>query len=733
MNAPFASRPDTAARVAETRVSSQTRRAGTLGRADRNPGLGPADPRRTGLLADRGVPRHQQLAGPPRVLRIGRAPANDVVIPDLSVSWEHAELHDLGDGRYAIIDLGSHNGTYVNGRRVDRAWVSGRDVIGIGPTSFRLAGEELLGSVDDGDISLAAEDLTVELPDGRVLLDHVTLPAAKRSLVAILGPSGAGKSTLLAALTGTRPATSGTVRCEGRDLYAEYAELRQRIGLVPQENVLHGQLSAQRALRYAAGLRFPGDTSAAERRNRVDEVLGELGLKAYARTRAAALSGGQQKRVNVGLELLTRPSLLFLDEPTSGLDPGSTKSVWEMMRTLADDGRTVIVVTHEVAHLDLCDRVLMLVPLLNSDGDVIAGGRMAYYGPPADGPGFFGESDWVAVFEAIGTETTRDWAAEFAESRYYEYYVAGSLSQASQVSRQTDPQDGPEAAGRRPPRAARGRAGQFLTLTSRYLAVIAADPVYLTYMALLPLVLGLTVRILSNSQGLAGVMHANSNAQLVLLILALAAALNGTSSSIQELIKERAIYLRERAAGLSPGAYLCSKLAVLGTITTLQSAVLILVGLAARPQPPDGAVLRSAVFGIPPALIEIWIATALLSAVSMALGLLISAVAHTTETVFQLLVGITLAQVVMSGGARQFTGLFLLNRASYAFPSRWGYAANAVTVDLGHIGTGLMPDAWWTPTSHTWFRDLAVLAAIGLIAILCTLVKLIRSRPGRTR
>jgi ABC-type multidrug transport system ATPase subunit len=655
-----------------------------------------------------------------------------MVIPHPSVSPQHAELHDLGGGHYEVVDLGSRNGTFVNGHQVARASVTDRDVIGIGPASFRLVGGELR-SIYDGGLSLAARNLTVELPDGRILLDHVSLPVRKRNLVAILGPSGAGKSTLLGALTGTLPLTRGTVLYEGRDLHAERSELRHGIGLVPQENVLHGQLSARRALRYAAGLRFSGDVSAAERRHRVDEVLGELGLKAYAQTRAAALSGGQQKRVNVALELLTRPSLLFLDEPTSGLDPGSTKSVWEMMRALADDGRTVVVVTHEVAHLDLCDQVLVLVPLLDSGGDVIAGGRMAYYGPPVGGLRFFGKPGWAAVFEAFGRERTRDWAAEFAESPYYEDHVAASLRQTSRVPRQAEPGGRPGRARVGPAPAPRGHLGQFFTLISRYLAVIAADRLYLTYTALLPVVLGLTIRILSNSQGLAGVMHANSNAQLVLLILALASVLNGTSSSVQELIKERAIYHRERAAGLSPGAYLCSKVTILGAITILQAAVLVAVGLAARPQPPGGVVFHSSIAGIPAALAEIWIATALLSVVSMALGLLISATARTTEIVFQFLVGLTLAQVVMSGGARQLPGLPLLNQVSYAFPARWGYAANAATTNLGTIGTGLMSDSWWNHSPHAWFRDIATLATIGVIVTLFTWIQLIRSRPGRGR
>ena len=312
------------------------------------------------------------MRAPARVMRIGRDPGNDLVIPDLSVSREHAELRNTGGGRYEIVDLGSHNGTFINGRRVDRAPITEQDLIGIGRASFRLVGEELREFIDEGDVSLVAQDITVRLPGGKVLLDHVSFPIGERSLVGVIGPSGAGKSTLLGALTGMRPATEGAVLYDNRDLYTHYAELRHRIGLVPQENILHTQLRPRRALRYAAELRFPGDTSAAERNRRVDEVIDELALTKHCNTRTGSMSGGQQKRVNVALELLTKPSLLFLDEPTSGLDPGLDKSVMELMSGLAKDGRTVIIVTHSVDNLDVCDRLLVLVP----------GGRVAFYGPP---------------------------------------------------------------------------------------------------------------------------------------------------------------------------------------------------------------------------------------------------------------------------------------------------------------------------------------------------------------
>ena len=219
-----------------------------------------------------------------------------------------------------------------------------------------MPGGELREYVDTGDVSLEARDLRVQA-GSKVLLDSVSFPIPERCLLGVIGPSGAGKSTLLGALTGMRPADSGSVLYDNRDLYRDYAELRHRIGLVPQDNIMHTHLTARRALNYAAELRFPGDTSKRERTRRVSEVMEELGLTSHANTRADRLSGGQQKRVNVALELLTKPSLLFLDEPTSGLDPGLDKSVMEQMRDLAHDGRTVVVVTHSVDNLDTCDRL----------------------------------------------------------------------------------------------------------------------------------------------------------------------------------------------------------------------------------------------------------------------------------------------------------------------------------------------------------------------------------------
>jgi len=646
---------------------------------------------------------------PPSVLRIGRSDGNEVVVSDLTVSRFHAELRRQAPGRYEITDLDSHNGTFLNGRRISTASVTENDVIGIGLATFRLVGDELQEFIDTGDISLDARGLTVRLPGGKVILDDVSFPLGERCLLGVIGPSGAGKSTLLGALTGMRPATAGSVLYDGRDLYTGYAELRHRIGLVPQENILHTQLSARRALGYAAELRFPRDTTQAERERRIDEVLSELSLTQHADTRTSALSGGQQKRVNVALELLTKPSLLFLDEPTSGLDPGLDMSVMEMMSSLASDGRTVIVVTHSVANLDVCDRLLVLVP----------GGKVAYFGPPADGLRHFGKQGWAQVFRAFEAEPDRDWAGEYLRSAYCARYLTVAdqpdRSSATPAVREVPP----------PPRS-QNRLAQLSTLSRRYLAVIASDRNYVGVLALLPVILGLVIRVIPDAPGLAG--HNNGNAQQVLLILIMGTCLIGVTNAVRELVKERAIYTRERAAGLSAGAYLWSKLVVLGLISAVQAAVLVLIGVVGRPLPHSGAFLTS----LP--LVELMLAMAVLAVASMTAGLLISSLVNSSDKTMPLLVVAVLVEVVLSGGVFPLNGKAGLNQVSWLSPSRWSFGATAATSSLSQIAPvapGTVPDPLWKHSPQTWLLDMVIPLVLAAVFATATWWRLNRVRPGR--
>ena len=649
---------------------------------------------------------------PAKALRIGRVPENDVVLSDINVSRHHAELRKSPTGSYEIVDLGSHNGTFVNGQRVSSQLLTEQDLVSIGNSTFRLKDGELRQFVDEGNITFTAQDLVVKVGGGKILLDRVTFPIPEKCLLGVIGPSGAGKSTLLGALTGMRPADTGTVLYDNRDLYANYNELRYRIGLVPQESVLHTQLTARRALQYAAELRFPADTNAAERDARVDEVMGELGLTKHAQTRADRLSGGQLKRVNVAQELLTKPSLLFLDEPTSGLDPGLDKSVMEQMRDLAHDGRTVIVVTHSVDNLDTCDRLLVLVP----------GGRIAFYGPPEEGLSYFGQSRWAEVFQDFERYPDRDWAAQFAASPAYAQYVLGQRPRPAQTP------SNPELPATPPPQR-RGALRQMATLTRRYVRVIASDRGYLTFMALLPVILGVLIHFVGTSQGLAGRPHTNQSAQEVLLMLVICACLAGAASSVRELVKERSIYIRERAAGLSSGAYLSSKLLVLGVIVVVQSFVLVLIGLAGRPMPPTGAFLTSA------PLVELLLGIAAISLASMCLGLLVSALVSTSEKAMPFLVLLTMVQVILSGGVLSLSGKAGLTQLAWLAPARWGFGAVASTANLALINPtlGNFTDPIWAHTSSNWLRDMGYTIGLAVIFTLLTWIKLRRIGPRRRK
>jgi ABC-type multidrug transport system ATPase subunit len=725
------------------------------------------------------VPESQVLQRPPSavmrvtttVLRIGRAADNDVVVSDLSVSRYHAQLRRTARGSFEVVDLESHNGTFLNGQRITAAPVTEDDLIGVGPATFRLVGEELQEFIDAGDISLTARDLTVTLPGGRVLLDHVSFPLGERCLLGVIGPSGAGKSTLLGALTGMAPANGGGVLYDNRDLYTHYAELRHRIGLVPQENILHTQLTAERALGYAAELRFPRDTSKAERRRRIAEVLEELSLTRHAKTRTSAMSGGQQKRVNVALELLTKPSLLFLDEPTSGLDPGLDKSVLEQMANLAHDGRTIIVVTHSVANLNLCDRLLVLVP----------GGKIAYFGPPEEGLRHFGQPGWAEVFQAFESEPDRDWASEYRRSPYFHRYIASDMDQPAPVAR------GPQAPSAPP--ASRNRLAQFSTLCRRYLAVISSDRAYLAVLAAMPIILGVLAALVPSPHGLTG--RANTDAESVLLILVIAACFIGAANAVRELVKERSIYTRERAAGLSAGAYLASKLIILAVISAVQAIVLVLIGLFGRKLPHTGAFLTH----LP--LVEIVLAMGILAVVSMTLGLLISAMVNSSDKTMPLLVVGVMFQVILTGGIFPVAGKAGLEQIAWLSPSRWGFAAVASTVSLNVIqqppgvkatGPGTLPnrsafghtvrptrdrpapagaagtsaagsarplaassptsspargpaptvqalptDPIWRHQPAVWLKNIILMLALGLAFTLITWWRIVKIKPGRRR
>ncbi len=295
-------------------------------------------------------------------ISIGRAASNDIVVSDVLASRHHAFLTPTRIGT-EIRDAHSINGTFVNGIRVGSAILSDGDIVTIGNVDLAFTGGTLARHTQvatrAGGLEVNAVNFSI---NGNGLLENISLTARPGTLTAVIGGSGAGKTTLSRLIAGYTSPSSGTVTFEGHNIHADYASLRSRIGMVPQDDVVHRKLTVNQALGYAAELRLPPDTSKEDRAQVVAGVLDELGLTQHADTRVDKLSGGQRKRASVALELLTGPSLLILDEPTSGLDPALDLQVMMMLRQLADAGRVALVVTHSLTYLDICDQVLLMAP-----------------------------------------------------------------------------------------------------------------------------------------------------------------------------------------------------------------------------------------------------------------------------------------------------------------------------------------------------------------------------------
>ncbi|MEV0096403.1 FHA domain-containing protein [Streptomyces sp. NPDC050738] len=644
---------------------------------------------------------HQLALG--RVMRIGRALENELVVSDLQVSRHHAEFVATPDGRYELHDLGSHNGTYINGQPMQKsgtALIGPNDIVGVGHSTFRLVGDRLEQFDDTGEVSFSARHLTVTVDGGKDILKDVSFGVPEKSLIAVIGPSGSGKSTLLKALTGYRPANQGDVLYDNRNLYKQFAELRQRIGLVPQDDILHKELTVRKALKYAAKLRFPADTTDAERSQRIDEVLRELKLDIHKEKKITSLSGGQRKRVSVALELLTKPSLIFLDEPTSGLDPGMDRDVMQLLRGLADDGRTVLVVTHSVAELAICDKLLVMAP----------GGAVAYFGPPEEALNFFGYGTWADVFSAFENYRDYDWAGRWKGSQHYQMYAADIDAVAAQPVHMPPPQ------AMKPPKP-QGWASQLITLIRRYVSVIASDRGFLLLSVLLPAVLGSVGALIPADYGLGfgpkSTQLSNGDGATVLLIMAVGACFSGAANSVRELIKERVIYERERATGLSRSAYLMSKVIVLGLITMVQGAIIGGIGFGFKKPPAEGVLLSSSV------RLELTLPIMALGFTSMMIGLIISALVKTAEKTMPLLVMFAIIQVVFTGCLFTLNGSEGVNQFSFLMPSRWAVAAAGATASLNVLlpdkkNPGVT-DPLWDHTLGTWIMDMGILIGIGVL------------------
>ena len=569
-------------------------------------------------LLRRHAPGHQSGLSWPLAtrLRIGHSPTADVVLVDPQPGALRAELIEEDDGFY-LRDTGSGRPTLLNGQPVERAPVQDGDEIRIGSYTLRVdLKKRILTGKSDWEIApLSARGLSRKIGELR-LLDDLSFTLFRGEVVAVVGPSGAGKTTLLQAIAGIAPANHGEVRYDGRDFHELLKKDRSLVGMVPQDDIVHPELEVEESLRFGGRLRLPAGTAPAALQAEVERVLEELNIGHIRHNRIGdalrrGISGGQRKRVNLGQELLTRSTrVLFLDEPTSGLDPRSAQDIVRLIRQLADRGRIVLLVTHDLSPQVMAqvDHLMVLAP----------GGRLAWFGPPREACRYFGVETADAIFHRFHEKTPEEWSEAYRKSSAHRSYVELRQRLLARNER------GGAAPAPPPPPSILGHTA---ALIARYGRVKSRDRSGNLVLFAQPPVLGAVMAIVF-PQATAPMMF----------VLSLSCLWFGMSAAVRELIADRVVWNRERRAGVSSISYVASKVVVLAGLTFVQCfALTTMVWLTHR--------LGDYSFDYLP-LLGI---TGLTGLVGMSLGLAISALFSSSEGAVGTLPLLLIPQIAFSG------------------------------------------------------------------------------------
>jgi ABC-type multidrug transport system ATPase subunit len=622
-------------------------------------------------------------------LSIGRDPANDVVLNDPNVSRFHAEVVSVPEG-WELRDLRSRNGTRLNGSLIGRAGLQMGSEIGIGPFRLIFDGAAFVARDERGSLRLAAEAVTIEVGGGKRILDGASLEIPPGEFVAIIGEAGSGKTTLLKALAGVTAPTSGAITVNGEPVSARLSE----IGYVPQDEIVHGDLTAREALTYAARIRLPHDSSEAEIRAAVDDVLAELAMEEHAETRVGNLSGGQRKRAGFGTELVSRPGLLFLDEVTTGLDPGLERRLMELMRQLAG-ARTVVTITHATKNLSLCDKVVIMG----------RGGHLSFFGGPDEALQFFGVPDYDEIYTALDEAPAGYWPERWHER------------EARRVAQRGDVPPTPPTFKR--PKADRRIGRQARILGSRYLLLFRRDRRNLVILLGQVPVLAILVSFLFHTDVMSHGNRQSGSAIQLLFLLLVVVIWCGSIDSAREIIRERTVFERERAVGVRNSAYLLSKTSVMFSLALIQTILFAAIVLALRPLHESSQVYIEVVLLL---ILSAWVA--------VMVGLLLSALVNTENQATSFIPLILIPELLLSGGIKALHELpSPVKVVADAIFSRWSFAGLGSIV---HFNSRFAQDptgsVQFLHYGHTFFRLSPAIAAgvLGLFLALCVLGVLLR-------
>ena len=505
------------------------------------------------------------------------------------------------------------------------------------PDDTAVRGAEALRPTD-----VVVDQLSIRAADGNVLLDQIDLRADPGELVAVVGASGAGKSTLLDAMAGNAAPTTGSVSIAGSPAHLLSVEQRERVAFVPQDDVVAADLPLFRMLDYAARLRLPRTAGRSDRRAAVANALAQVDLADVSHLPVKRLSGGQRKRASVAVELLTSPGLCLLDEPTSGLDPETAALIVDVLRTLADNGRTVVFVTHSANDLHRCDRVIALGP----------GGRLLFDGSPAEAAQSIGAADVEQLHRAL---------------------ITGRIVERSTTSRSRGMPDlwiSPHPRDRRAGSPA--RVAQWMALTARTLETVVRNRLTLAVMIGSPALVIAMFAVLFRPGAFDPGSPSPTSAIMIAFWVAFGGFFFGLTFGLLQICPEVPLMAREHRAGVSASLQVAAKLAALTPVLLLidVSMLAVLRGLDRLPAADLGT------YG------SIAVTLALDALAALALGLLASSLVRSPAQAALALPMLCFPAVLFSGAVLPVPVMAPAGQAlSAVMTDRWAF--ESIGRDLG--------------------------------------------------
>jgi len=552
------------------------------------------------------------------VIIIGRAAECDVHLNAASISRQHCQIERLSDGTYELKDLGSTNGTFINGQKLRGSKkISEDDHIIVGRFILSLRGKARnLGD----ETAIRLDGIVKQYPNGYVGLHETSISIPSKSLLAVMGPSGCGKSTLLKALCGEAPPSKGKVFLFEQELVSNYEYLKTQIGYVPQDDIVHRQLTVSQSLYFAAKLRL--ESPSPERiAAKVQQVLKDLNIIHIKDNLVSKISGGQRKRVSIAVEMLTDPLILFLDEPTSPLDPQTIEEFLGILKTLADRGTTVVMVTHKPEDLDYMDEVIFMAE----------GGHMVYHGDAEKYQNYFNVKNSVRAYMAITGKDKQQWIDKFKKANP----TKGNVGNATQDIRKNSNSNA---------------INQWYWLTARALRIKMNDRSNAAFLIFQAPIIAALICLIFKEISLA-----------VPFLMAISAVWFGVNNSAREIVSELPIYTRERMFNISLTPYILSKITVFSILSLVQSALFVAI-ISLKYSSGEAS------FSDPIAAF-VWMF--FLSISATLLGLVLSALMSSTEKVMTVVPMVLIPQILLAGFVAKISNP-VVEYLSYITLSRWG-------------------------------------------------------------